>query len=273
MAFTLNKDKIRQIPLESLIVNPAQPRSRFGEDDLKSLAQSIKTNGLLQPVAVRDVGGGRYQLIAGERRCRAYMMLGHIHIPAIVINCTLQDSAVLALTENIQRQDLDPFEQAEGISRLIGYWGVTQEDAAAKLGLAQSTLANKLRLLRLSPGVQDAIRKNGFSERHARALLKLPDEQTQLKVIAIICQKGLTVAQTEKYIETLLTNQKTTKPTRLFICKDVRLFLNTIDKAVKTMEQAGLAVKSDRRDDGEYIEMTIRVPKEAIPKAAAVAPA
>ncbi|MDD3193696.1 MAG: ParB/RepB/Spo0J family partition protein [Oscillospiraceae bacterium] len=263
MAFAnIGKDRVRSIPLAQIMVNPAQPRTRFEEGALQQLAQSIDANGLLQPVTVREAGPGKYQLIAGERRCRACLLLGHTHVPAIVKSCTMQESAVLALIENIQRQDLDVFDQAEGISRLIGYWGVTQEEAAVKLGLAQSTLANKLRLLRLPPSVQERMRQGGLAERHGRALLKLPDEAAQLAAVKTICQKNMTVSQAEQYIETLLARQKMKKPTRLFICKDIRLFMNTIDKAVKTMTDAGLAVQSAREDQGAFIELTIRIPKE-----------
>ena len=263
MAFAnLGKDRVRSLPLNQIMVNPAQPRTHFEEETLQQLAQSIAASGLLQPVIVREAGPGKYQLVAGERRCRACMLLGYTHVPAIVKNCTMQESAVLALIENLQRQDLDIFDQAEGISRLISYWGVTQEEAAAKLGLAQSTLANKLRLLRLPASVQEFMRQGGLTERHGRALLKLPDEATQLAVVKTICKKNMTVSQAEQYIETLLTRQKMKKPTRLFICKDIRLFMNTIDKAVKTMSDAGLAVQSSQEDQGEFIQLTIRIPKE-----------
>lgn len=263
MAIANTKDRIRQIPFSKLMVNPAQPRTKFEDEQLESLAKSIAANGLLQPVVVRDVGGGKFQLIAGERRCRACMLLGYTQISAIVKNCTLQESAVLALIENLQRQDLDLFEQAEGISRLIGYWGITQEEASVRLGMAQSTLANKLRLLRLSPAVQQLLQEYSLTERHARALLRLPDEQAQQKAAKTIAQKSMNAAQTDEYISALINNKKMKKPTRLFICKDVRLFINTIDKAVKTMEQAGLAVKAAKQDQGDYIEMTIRIPKTA----------
>ncbi len=263
MAFAnLGKDRVRSIPLAQITVNPAQPRSQFSEESLQQLAQSISASGLLQPVTVRENGSGKYQLVAGERRCRACMMLGYTHIPAIVKKCSAKESAVLALMENLQRQDLDVLDQAEGISRLIGYWGVTQEEAAEKLGIAQSTLANKLRLLRLPQQVQQLMRQNALSERHGRALLRLPDEKTQLEMAQIICKKSLTVSQTEQYIEALLTQQKKKKPTRLFICKDIRLFMNTIDKAVKTMTAAGLNVQSSQEDQGEFIELTLRIPKE-----------
>ena len=152
MAFgNLNRDRVRSLPLTQIMVNPAQPRSRFEEESLQQLADSIAANGLLQPITVRETEPGRYQLVAGERRWRACMKLGMNHIPAIVKSCTLQESAVLALIENIHRQDLDLFDQAQGIASLIRYWGVTQEEAANRLGIAQSTLANRLRLLKLSP--------------------------------------------------------------------------------------------------------------------------
>ena len=263
MAFpSIGKDRVRSIPLDQIMVNPAQPRTRFKEEALQQLAQSIEANGLLQPVTVRQAGPGKYQLVAGERRCRACLLLGHTHIPAIVKDCSIQESAVLALIENIQRQDLDPFDQAEGISRLIGYWGVTQEEAARKLGLAQSTLANKLRLLRLPASVQEVMRQNGLSERHGRALLKLPDEASQLSAVKAFCKKNMTVSQAEGYVEAWLARRKMKKPTRLFICKDIRLFINTIDKAVKTMEEAGLEVQSVREEQDSYIELTIRIPKQ-----------
>ena len=252
MAFAnLGKDRVRSLPLNQIMVNPAQPRTHFEEEALQQLAQSIAASGLLQPVIVREAGPGKYQLVAGERRCRACMLLGYTHVPAIVKNCTMQESAVLALIENLQRQDLDIFDQAEGISRLISYWGVTQEEAAAKL-----------RLLRLPASVQEFMRQGGLTERHGRALLILPDEATQLAVVKAICKKNMTVSQAEQYIETLLTRQKMKKPTRLFICKDIRLFMNTIDKAVKTMSEAGLVVQSSQEDQGEFIQLTIRIPKE-----------
>lgn len=267
------KDRVKSIPLSQITVNPVQPRTHFEDASLEQLAQSISANGLLQPITVREAGPGKFQLIAGERRCRACLLLGYTHISAIVKECTLQESAVLALIENLQRQDLDLFDQAEGISRLIHYWGITQEDAAAKLGLAQSTLANKLRLLRLSPLVQQSMRDHSLTERHGRALLRLPDEKAQMAVIQAIIEKNFNVAQTEQYIDALLNQQKRKKPTRLFICKDIRLFMNTIDKAIKTMSMAGLDVRSAKEDQGEFIELTIRIPKEASPREPAGRPA
>ena len=250
------------LPLQKIEPNPLQPRKTFNPEELDSLADSIRMHGIIQPLTVRKLPSGFYQIIAGERRWRAARLAGLSDVPVVIIEADDKKAMELALIENLQRQDLDIFDQAEGISRLIGYWGVTQEEAAAKLGLAQSTLANKLRLLRLSAPVQELIRQNGLTERHGRALLKLPDEAAQLAAAKTICKKSMTVSQAEQYINTLLARQKMKKPTRLFICKDIRLFMNTIDKAVKTMTEAGLAVQSAREDQGEFIELTIRIPKE-----------
>ena len=263
MAFqSFSKDRVRSLPLRQIMVNPAQPRSCFDEDALQQLADSIAANGLLQPITVRETEPGRYQLVAGERRWRACMKLGMTHIPAIVKSCSLQESAVLALIENIHRQDLDIFDQAQGIASLIRYWGVTQEEASLRLGMAQSTLANRLRLLKLPASVQAVMREASLTERHGRALLRLADEETQLQAAKIIARKQLNVAQTEEYVSQLLqaTQQK---PTRLFICKDLRLFMNTIHKAVKTMQSAGLAVQSRQADEGDFICLTLRIPKQA----------
>ena len=169
--------------------NPNQPRRIFDEEKLQELADSIKADGLLQPITVRETEPGRYQLVAGERRWRACMKLGMSHIPAIVKSCTLQESAVLALIENIHRQDLDLFDQAQGIASLIRYWGVTQEEAANRLGIAQSTLANRLRLLKLSPAIQQVMREGSLTERHGRALLRLPQEPQQREHMHLIPQR------------------------------------------------------------------------------------
>lgn len=265
MAFpSIGKDRVRSIPLDQIMVNPAQPRTRFKEEALQQLAQSIEANGLLQPVTVRQAGPGKYQLVAGERRCRACLLLGHTHIPAIVKDCSIQESAVLALIENIQRQDLDPFDQAEGISRLIGYWGVTQEEAARKLGLAQSTLANKLRLLRLPPEVLARLRAGGFTERHARALLKLEGSPLLEQAVDLLEAEQLTVVQTEALVESLLSpapDAPRKKP--LFVLKDVRLFLNTLKRSMELMRSAGVNAQCRREDREDSILLTISIPRAA----------
>ena len=250
--------RVKMIPLGNISQNPAQPRKEFGQAELCQLAESIRANGLLQPVVLRKTGKG-YELIAGERRCRAFAILGYTEIPAIIRTASEEEAAVLALLENLQRQDLNPFDEAEGIYQLVHFWGITQEEAARRLGMAQSTLANKLRLLKLPPFMKEAILQYGLTERHARALLRLPDADTQKKVLEKILQKSWNVAQTEQYISALLQTKK--KNVRIFVPKDVRLFLNTMSGAVSTMKNAGVNVVSYKYDRDGYIEYVVRIPK------------
>ena len=261
-----NENRIRMIPLREIVQNPAQPRREFGQAELDRLAESIRENGLLQPVVLRRAGKG-YELIAGERRCRACALLGYREVPAIVRAASEEESAVLALLENLQRQDLNLFDEAEGIYQLIHFWGITQEEAAKRLGMAQSTLANKLRLLKLPGLMRDAILQYGLTERHARALLKLPDAETQQKVLDKVLQKNWNVAQTEQHIAELLQEKKKSRAVRIFIPKDVRLFLNTMKGAVSTMKSAGVDVTSYEQDHEDYIEYVVRIPKPGQVKA------
>ena len=198
MAFAnLGKDRVRSLPLSQIMVNPAQPRTRFEDEALQQLAQSIAANGLLQPVTVREAGPGKYQLVAGERRCRACMLLGYTHVPAIVKNCTMQESAVLALIENLQRSDLNPIEEALGYQELMGTYEMTQEQAAARVGKSRPAVANALRLLSLSPAVLELVKAGSLSAGHARALLPVKDEAQQLSIAQKVMALGLSVRQTE----------------------------------------------------------------------------
>ena len=198
MIFTgKNDNKISEIPIIKIRPNKAQPRKLFSEDELKSLSRSIAENGILQPVTVRKISATEYELVAGERRLRASALAGLKKVPCIIVKCTDKESAVYALLENLQRADLGIFEEARGISRLIRRYGLTQEQAAEKLGKTQSTIANKLRLLRLSSEEQEWIEKSGLSERHARALLKLDNENARRDVLSQVITEGLNVSQTE----------------------------------------------------------------------------
>ncbi|MCI8442098.1 MAG: ParB/RepB/Spo0J family partition protein [Provencibacterium sp.] len=249
------------IPVQEVYPNPDQPRRDFSEDALQELAQSIQQNGLLQPVSVRRTSKG-YELIAGERRLRAFLLLQKQEIPAIVEEMDALASSTLALIENLQRADLNFFEQAYAIGGLMKAHGLSQGEIAARLGMAQSTVANKLRLLRLSPQARDKILEYGLTERHARCLLKLENSQAQMEAIEHICRKTLNVAQSERYIAELLEKQKP-RQTRLLVLKDVRLFINTINKAVETMKQAGINAKAERDEDNEFICFTVRIPKKS----------
>ncbi len=263
-----NENKISDIPIIKIRPNKAQPRKVFNEDDLNALSLSITENGILQPLTVRKVSATEYELIAGERRLRASVMAGLRKVPCIVIKCSEKESAVYALLENLQRSDLGMFEEARGVSRLIRRYGLTQQEAAVKLGKTQSTIANKLRLLRLTYEEQEWIENAGLSERHARALLKLGDEGARREALSKIISENLNVQQAENYINLLLNSNPKDEKKQGFskaVIKDVRIFVNTINKAVDTMRLAGIDAQADKTDTENFIEYTIRIPKKQIP--------
>ena len=259
--FFRDKLKLTKLSPDKILPNPSQPRKVFQEAELEGLAQSIAENGLLQPVTVRRENGS-YYLIAGERRLRACKLAGLKEIPALVADCEPEDSAVLALLENLQRKDLQMFEQANAIVNLLREWQITQEEAAKRLGMSQSYLANKIRLLKLSPEEQEEILKHHLSERHARALLRVDDMTLRQKLLATVIERGLNVAQTEELAAAALQPKKPTgKRKRTFIAKDIRLFINTIDHAVYAMKTAGIPAQTEKKETEEYIECTVRIPK------------
>lgn len=262
-----NENKISDIPIIKIRPNKAQPRKVFNEEDLNALSQSITENGILQPLTVRKVSATEYELIAGERRLRASVLAGLRKVPCIVMKCSEKESAVYALLENLQRSDLGMFEEARGISRLIRRYGLTQQEAAVKLGKTQSTIANKLRLLRLTYEEQEWIENAGLSERHARALLKLGDEGARREALSKIISENLNVQQSENLINLMLNSNPKNDKKQGFskaVIKDVRIFVNTINKAIDTMRLAGIDAQSDKTDTDNFIEYTIRIPKKQI---------
>lgn len=258
--FLKEKTRLVRLPVEKILPNPAQPRKVFREDELVGLAESIRANGLLQPVTVRKENG-TYFLIAGERRLRASRLAGLKEIPAILTECEERDSAVLALLENVQRKDLQMFEQAAALATLLKEQNLTQEEAARRLGMSQSALANKIRLLRLTQAEQLTILENNLTERHARALLKVDNFTLRQKLLQMIVERNLNVSQSEALIASALQKQPQRKPKRTFVAKDVRLFLNTIDHAVDAMKTAGIAAQTEKKETAEYIECIVRIPK------------
>ena len=250
-----------QIPVKDILPNPYQPRKTFDEDKLLELSQSISENGILQPLTVRKVKNN-YQLIAGERRLRAAKMLGFLAVPCIVYDFDDTQSAVFAVLENLQRKDLNFFEEAEGIALLINSMGLTQEEVAKRLGKSQSAIANKLRILKICDRQKEIIIGAGLTERHARALLKIDSTELRDKTLAYVVLKRFNVAQTEEFIEQLLQNSAVEKKKeRLVIVRDVRLFANTIQKAIMLMRQSGIEAESTKREGDNYIEYTVRIPK------------
>ena len=243
------------LPAKALRPNPAQPRKIFDQEKMAELADSIRDHGILQPLSVRRVGTG-YELVAGERRLRAAQMAGLTEIPCIVMTMDDKESSMAALIENLQRQDLDFVEEARGISLLMDKWNMSQEQIARVLGKSQSGIANKLRLLRHSPRVLQAIREGGLSERHARALLKLEGEYETLKAVEWIIRHDLSVAKTESYINSLCQPVE-----KSIVPVSVDGFLKQVNQTLGKIRLSGVAAVSECRETASQIVLTITLPK------------
>lgn len=259
------KDKlmnnISYIATEKLLPNPHQPRHQFQSEEMLALANSIKENGILQPLLIRRMNNSDYcEIIAGERRLRAAILAGVPKVPCIELEIDREKSAVYSILENVQREDLTFFEEATAIGQLMSTFGMTQQDISKVLGKSQSTLSNKLRLLKLPVDVRYFIEKEGLTERHARALLVIEDEKDLWKALNVIKERGLNVAQTESYIATFYSKPKQ-KKVRNPVYKDFRIFVNTVNKAIKTMQDSGIDAISDKTETDEYIEYRIKIPK------------
>ena len=243
------------VPASAILPKPAQPRKIFREDALTDLAESIRQHGILQPLSVRRVGS-RYELVAGERRLRAAQMAGLTEIPCIVMRMDDKESGLAAMLENLQRQDLDFIEEADGIARLMNEWSMSQEQVARLLGKSQSAIANKLRILRHSQPVLNALRQAELTERHARALLKIPTEPEKMAAIAVISRLGMSVARTEKYIEDLLAEKNGKSPK-----VNVSSFLNNLHQSLQRIQLSGISAISERKETDSQIVLTITIPK------------
>ena len=257
--------KVRRVLLElppsAIRPNPRQPREIFEEEGLRQLSASIRRVGILQPLTVRKCGED-WELVAGERRLRAAKMAGLRTVPCIVSVADEDTSALLALVETLQRRDLHYFEEAAAIADYIQKTGITQEEAAARLGRSPSALANKLRLLRLGEECRSVLTANGLTERHARALLRLEEEGERISAARYMAKHHLNVAQAEQYIERRLAAlQSAPAGKRTFILKDVRLFLNSLDRGVRLVRQAGVDARTEREETEEEILVTIHIPK------------
>lgn len=251
------------IPQEDILPNRSQPRKQFDADALEGLAESIRQNGVLQPLTVRRMTNGMYELIAGERRLRAARLVGVRRLPCIVMDVSDEGSAVFALLENMQRQDLGFFEEAEALSRIMLQYDLTQEQVAARIGKGPSTISNKLRLLRLPEDVRREIIRMDLTERHARALLKLDTAEDMRQALTQIVRAHMNVAQTDAYIAQLLHPPEPPHRQPLILFKDVRLFVNTLSHAVETMRRAGIAAEAVKTETDDMIEYVVRIPKNA----------
>ena len=256
--------KIHALPIDAIRPSPFQARTSFDEQELAGLAQSIRENGLLQPISVRKTADGSYELVAGERRLRACKLAKMQTIPAILCNYSDERTAALGLLENLQRENLNPFEQAQGLRDVMVLWDCTQAEAAKRLGMAQPTLANKLRLLQLTADQRQFVLDNGLTERHARAVLRLP-ENRRSEALINIAKRRMNARQTDLYIEQLL-NTPAKGRHRISMVKDVRIFVNTIDHAIRLMTDNGVPATSHREERDGYIEYTVRIPIAAAQK-------
>lgn len=266
--FGMGKEKVVNrvimVPVLEIQPNPQQPRRHFDEGELESLAQSIRENGILQPLTVRRLADNNLELISGERRLRAAKLAEQEAVPCIVMELSERNSAVMSLVENIQRSDLSYFEEAYAIARLMDFYGMTQDEAASRLGKAQSTVANKLRLLKFSQREMENIVLHNLTERHARALLKLPTEELREAAVEKIAAGSLNVEKTELLVESMLTGEKEKESLkkRSVFFKDVRLFVNTINKAIETMQAAGIPADAKKSQKNGYIEYVVRIPTQ-----------
>lgn len=245
------------LPARAIRPNPAQPRKVFRQESLEELAESIRQHGILQPLSVRRIGTA-YELIAGERRLRAAQLAGLTEIPCIVMTMDDRESGMAAMVENLQRQDLDFVEEARGISYLMEKWSLSQDQMAKIMGKSQSAVANKLRILRHSSQVLDALRAANLTERHARALLKIPNEQQKMAAIATIAQLDMSVARTEQYIDSLLN-----EPEKKERKANVHGFINHLTQTLAKLQLSGVAAVSERKETEDQIVLTITFPKNA----------
>ena len=258
--------KVVKVPIDTIFPNPYQPRKNFDDAALEDLSASIAQYGVLQPLLVSPAENGRYMLIAGERRLRASKMAKLTEVPVIISEYTSQQIAEIALIENLQREDLHYLEEAEGYEKLMNQFHITQEAMAARVGKKQSTIANKLRLLRLSAPVRKVLMDAELSERHARALLKLPDDEKRLEVLETIVAKNLSVRQTEEYINKLLDGKSEEKRKRMVIVNDVRIYLNSIKQVVDAVKTAGIPVAMEQTLEGDEVIISVRIKNQKKPK-------
>ena len=271
----LRRGGIIYLCTEDIAPCPVQPRKVFDETSLRELSDSIRNYGILNPLTVRS-RGGKYELVAGERRLRAAKLAGLRDVPCILIDVNMEDASLISLIENLQRRDLDFIEEANGISQLISMFGMSQEEAARRIGKSQSAVANKLRLLKLPQDVLTALRENGLTERHGRALLRIRNPNRQREVLEYIVDNDLNVAAAESYIDALLSRPQEPEPEppespghkRTFVLKDVRVFLNTLSRSIDLMKQGGIDAGMQREETEDSLILTISIPKSRASAAA-----
>lgn len=260
-----DNEEVLQIPVQQIIPNRFQPRTVFIDERIEELSQTIEAHGIIQPIVVRSIGENRYELIAGERRWRAVQKLGWEKIPAIIKEMDDSQTASVALIENLQREELTAIEEAMAYAKLLDLHGLTQEGLAQKLGKGQSTIANKLRLLKLPQSIQDALLQKKITERHARALIVLKIQEKMEAVLQEILEKQLNVKQTEDRVKRMIefeTAEKKPQARRKSYSKDMRLAINTVRQSVDMVVQSGLSIDTEEEEHEEFYQFTIRIPKK-----------
>ena len=261
---TKNHESVVQLPMDKIQPNRYQPRTIFDSGNLAELAQTIESHGVIQPIVVREVEDGIFEIIAGERRYRAMQSLNWTEAPAIIREMSERETASIALIENLQREELTAIEEAHAYQALLEMHELTQGALAEKLGKGQSTIANKLRLLKLPQEIQDAILNRQISERHARALIPLKDEAQRLLLFNETLEKDYNVRQLEQRIEQLTEADKKPKKKRVrrIVNKDVRIALNTIRESVSVIHDNGIAIDTQEEENDDYFQVTVRIAKK-----------
>lgn len=265
---SMASEEVVKIPIDKIIPNRYQPRTVFDDEKIEELARTIHTHGVIQPIVIRPMDDdlNKYEIIAGERRYRAMKSLQWTEVPAIVRHLNDRETASIALIENLQREELTAIEEALAYQQLLELHSLTQEALAQRLGKGQSTVANKLRLLKLPQFVQNAILNREISERHARALISIKDEQLQMQLIAATKEFDWNVRQLEEQIQKLIQPEepevKKKKSTRKAISKDVRIALNTIKQSLSMVTKSGISLKTEEEDTEEYYQITVKIPKK-----------
>ncbi|MFG3614012.1 nucleoid occlusion protein [Rummeliibacillus stabekisii] len=260
-----DKETVSNIPIDKISPNRYQPRTIFDDAKIEELARTIHTHGVIQPIVVRKYEDDKYEIIAGERRYRAMKSLNWLEVPAIIRDMNDKETASVALIENLQREELTSIEEAQAYQRLLELHELTQEALAQRLGKGQSTIANKLRLLKLPHSIQEAILKRDISERHARALVPIKDEELQLQLLEEIIEKGYNVRQLEQRIVEIanpVEKVKKPKPKRKAISKDIRIALNTIRQSLTMVNKTGISVETEEEEHDEFYQITVKIPKK-----------
>nr|WP_106782053.1 nucleoid occlusion protein [Lysinibacillus timonensis] len=259
-------EEVVKISIDKIIPNRFQPRTVFDEEKIEELARTIHTHGVIQPIVVRKYEEDQYEIIAGERRYRAMKKLNWLEVPAIVRDLSDKETASIALIENLQREELTAIEEAVAYQQLIELHSLTQEALAQRLGKGQSTIANKIRLLKLPQKVQDAILNREISERHARALIVAKDEEVQNELVDLIKEYDWNVRQLEDYIQQLLIPKedevKKERPKRKAISKDIRIALNTIRQSLSMVTKSGINVKTEEEETDDFYQIIVKIPKK-----------